>query len=395
MSCLEEPLFASTEQILTAATTPLHFFLGIGLLLINLLELDLKKTDYAHTARVGRTPEDAELAAKVEAKNKQLLELRVVLDKAQGDMNLHKNGMEVIKATPNSAAAVEAGSKPRARGKDKTLPLEDDYRQHDTDYKVAEKLFEKTEKTIEKSVDEMVKLWSGERASFEQSFYNLMLKFKFQRQVYHSGALNGNDIHKAFQPDATKEFSDLLRPRLGCNPIVDAEGKVTLEIFWSGSNDRADQTKELFSLYGEAASLHCRIEPLCAHELANFKSKSMRFATLFAKMYPLLEPTPKMHGFLYHAHDQMVLLGSTGMLSESVVESVHVMDNTLIRRFACVRDLEQNLVQRANAMWQLSCPTFQSVRELSNATAKRRRTRVNALSRSKRGLGVVGQLSCL
>ena len=51
-----------------------------------------------------------------------------------------------------------------------------------------------------------------------------MQEFKFQRQVYHSGALNGNDIHKAFQPKATKAFNDLLRPRLGCNPVVNADG---------------------------------------------------------------------------------------------------------------------------------------------------------------------------
>ena len=393
LSCLAEPLFACTEQIVSAATTPLHFFLGIGLLFINLLELDLKKTDYAHTARVGRKPEEPELAAKVEAKNKELVALRKTLDDAQGLMNEHANGMAVIAATPNSKAAVEAGSKARARGKDKTpLPLEEEYRQHHTEYAVASRLVDKTEKTIEKSVDELVKLWSSDRGSFEQSFYNLMQAFNFQRQVYHSGSLNGNDIHRAFQPTATKAFSHLLRPRLGCNTIVNAEGKVSLEIFSSGSHERADQTLELFSLYGAAASLHCRIEPLCEHELADFKSKTERIATLFAEMHPLLEPTPKMHGFLCHAHDQMDLLGSVGMLSESVVESVHVMDNTLIRRFACVRDLEQNLLQRAQAMWQLSCPTFQSVREFSDASAKRKRSRMNALSRKNRGLVMVGQI---
>ena len=104
------------------------------------------------------------------------------------------------------------------------------------------------------------------------------------------------------------------------------------------------------------------------------RSKSKQISG-FPKMHPMLEPTPKMHGFLCHAYEQMRLLGCVGLLSESVVESVHVMDNTLIRRFACVRDLEQNLIQRAQAMWQLSCPTFKSVREFSNASAKRKRSR--------------------
>ena len=68
------------------------------------------------------------------------------------------------------------------------------------------------------------------------------------------------------------------------------------------------------------------------------RSKSKQISG-FPKMHPMLEPTPKMHGFLCHAYEQMRLLGCVGLLSESVVESVHVMDNTLIRRFACVRDL--------------------------------------------------------
>ena len=87
MSCIEEPLIWSQEQILTLATTPLHFMLGIGLELFNKVEFDLKKSDYAHTKRVGRIPEEEELAVKVRAANAKLMEIRTKLQDVENDVN--------------------------------------------------------------------------------------------------------------------------------------------------------------------------------------------------------------------------------------------------------------------------------------------------------------------
>ena len=96
----------------------------------------------------------------------------------------------------------------------------------------------------------------------------------------------------------------------------------------------------LFSDYSDIASLHSRLEPLCPHELARFSMLTDRFAVRFAKMFPSVAPTPKMHGLLCHALQQLELLGAVAPLSESVVEGVHVQDNMLCRRFANVQDLE-------------------------------------------------------
>ena len=380
-SCLASPLIWCSENILTLATTPLHFNLGTGLQLINLLEMDLKRIDYSHTEKCGRKPDDEELAAKVKTANDKVLEVRIEFQKVESTIVNEAECMKVIEATAGSRAAVEAAAKPKRA---KPLPLENEYREHKAQHAAAVKLLNKTEKAIEKAIDELIKAWSGDRGSFEQSFYNLMQAFNFQRQVYHSGALNGNDIHRAFAPKAVKAFSDLLRPRLGCCPVVKPGGGVALELFFSGNDSRADNFFNLFSDYSEITSLHSRLEPVCSHELTRFSMLTERFAILFAKMFPAIAPTPKMHGLLVHAQQQLELLGAVGPLSESVVEGVHVQDNMLCRRFANVQDLEQSLRCRISAMWQLGCPTFKSVRDASDERAEKKRRRVNEAARKER-----------
>ena len=380
-SCIAKPLIWCSENILTFATTPLHFNLGTGLQLINLLEMALKRIDYSHTEQCGRTPDDQELAVKVKKANEKVLEVRIEFQNAEATAVNHAECIKIIEATAGSSAAVQAAAKPkRAR----PLPLENEYREHKVQHALAMKLITKTEKAIEKAIDELIKVWSGDRGSFEQSFYNLMQAFNFQRQVYHSGALNGNDIHRAFKPKAVKAFSDLLRPRLGCSPVVKPCGGVSLKLFFSGNNALADDYFNLFADYSEITSLHSRLEPVCPHELTRFSLLTKRFSLLFAKMFPGVAPTPKMHGLLVHAKQQLELLGAVGPLSESVVEGVHVQDNMLCRRFANVNDLEQSLRCRVSAMWQLGCPAFKSVRDASDERAEKKRRRVNQASRKER-----------
>ena len=359
--------------------------LGIGLELINKVEFELKKIDYAHTERVGRKPLDEELATKVAAASKHLVEQRTELEDAERDSSHHFNSMEVIEATQHSAGAVEAGRKAKSRARSYVpLPLEEEYRAHRVGYAAAVKASNKFEKAAEKALEELIKLWSGDRGPFEESFLRLMQDFNFQRQAYHSSALNGNDIHRAFQPDAVKAFSDLLRPRLGCCTIVQPDGQVKTELFFSGNDDRADQYFSLFSLYGEAASLHGRIEPLCDHEQARFRAIITQLATLYADMFPLSAPGPKLHAFLSHAADQIDALGGAGFLTEAVVESIHVIDNRMQRRDACIRDIEANLLCRMRHLWELSCPSFESVRDASDIRSDRKRRTINFGARKKR-----------
>eukprot|EP00966_Prymnesium_polylepis_P084315 1951634-Prymnesium_polylepis.1 len=58
-----------------------------------------------------------------------------------------------------------------------------------------------------------------------------------------------------------------------------------------------------------------------------------------------------MHKLLYHVLEQLLELRSCGMLHEGVVEAVHVVDNRMVLRFGCVRNLEQQVKCRLRAIW--------------------------------------------
>ena len=75
-------------------------------------------------------------------------------------------------------------------------------------------------------------------------------------------------------------------------------------------------------------------------------------------------------------------LGSSGMLHEGVVEAYHVLDNRLITRYACVKNLCEQLLCRAQSGWELaSAPSIKAVEE---AQQLRKRERRNLDSRTTR-----------
>eukprot|EP00965_Chrysotila_dentata_P040963 1357705-Pleurochrysis_carterae.AAC.1 len=103
-------------------------------------------------------------------------------------------------------------------------------------------------------------------------------------------------------------------------------------------------------------------------------------------MFPYKEPPPKMHGLCYHMAEQMKRLGGTGFLSESVVEAMHVVDNRMVTRYACVRNLEEQLKCRARAIWQLCNPHTTNIREKDNAISARKRAKLASVHRTGRFL---------
>eukprot|EP00965_Chrysotila_dentata_P013287 439139-Pleurochrysis_carterae.AAC.1 len=101
-------------------------------------------------------------------------------------------------------------------------------------------------------------------------------------------------------------------------------------------------------------------------------------------MFPGKEPPPKVHGLCYHMVQQMLRLGGTGFLSESVVEALHVVDNRMVMRYACVKGMEEQLRCRARAIWQLNNPATTNIRKVSMDNAARKRERHASAHRMRR-----------
>eukprot|EP00965_Chrysotila_dentata_P156610 5174767-Pleurochrysis_carterae.AAC.3 len=167
---------------------------------------------------------------------------------------------------------------------------------------------------------------------------------------------------------------DLLRPRI-VKVGSDADGGDDEEYITLGSHERSDEFLRLLTDFGSLCSLFMRKAPLCAHQVELFADTVQRFAFRYAAMFPGKEPPPKVHGLCYHMVQQMKRLGDTGFLSESVVEAIHVIDNCMVARYACVKNMEKQLRCRARAIWQLSNPNTSNIRDADDAKTARKRER--------------------
>ena len=266
--------------------------------------------------------------------------------------------------------------------------MEEEYRRHAQALKAANVQLKKAEVKVDKLEAENNSLWDDlQIGSRMTKLYDLMESCNLEKQAYFKGAMNGNDLKRLLTPEAIKLFTDLLRPNDTVHTdlslcMEDDTPRVCLSLLVTGSHARADDFLRLFSLFAFLLSLFARKTALCEHLIDQFERKLEPFAILFAEMFPSLEPIPKMHGLCYHMLEQMRRLGGTGILHEGVVEATHVVDNALIRRFCCVKNLEQQLECRARAAWQHSDPSgANNIRAVDQACDARKRERRGVGSR--------------
>eukprot|EP00965_Chrysotila_dentata_P246193 6207009-Pleurochrysis_carterae.AAC.3 len=384
-SCVEQPLvWAGRHMLDLISCTPLHFMLGITVDLVNCLEWELK----AYDATLRREFLDGQLAEELNSLAAEASRLKGEVLRWEGHLAHHRGSIEVIEATEGAAEAIKLGKKPPKRGRNYVpLPLESEYRSHLREVCDAESKLEQLATAIDTLQRKVVKVSSEDPGPFAQSFIDTMNQWNFQRQAYHSGALVGNDCQKVLQPHVTAALTDLLRPRLvPCDPLADAydeeDARTPYQIL--GSHARADAYASLLADFSILCSLFMRKAALCSHQIQLFSHKIALFAARYANMFPGKKPPPKVHGMNYHMRTQMDRLGTTGMLSESAVESMHVIDNRMVARYASVKNMEEQLRCRARAIWQLTNPNAVNIREADNANAARKRERHAAGHRMRR-----------
>ena len=375
---------------------PLHLFLGLALEQVNLLEAQLQELDALWASHKGRVLADAKVQAKlletrdkVEALKAELVQLAATADACTAAMEHIEEsdlGAEIVKRVKKSDGTLKPRSKAVAY-----VPLdrEDEYRKHLTELIAANTSIKQASAALKRSSAELLKLYSTEAGPFVRAFYTLMDSFNLQRQAYHSSALNGNDCHKIFRPHVSKQFAQLLAPRLTCEldvETVDGEATVRLSlknVNGIGDSKRAEDVGSLWLTLGEAASLWTRKEPLCEHEIHRFEDLAEQLAVDYARVYPGKQPLPKLHWLCYHVSEQMNWLGTSGMLHEGVVEALHVVDNRHVLRFSHVKNAEAFVLMRARAMWQQQCPRAINVRAMDQQRSNATRDRRNACIRSE------------
>ena len=76
------------------------------------------------------------------------------------------------------------------------------------------KLLEKELQVTQASYTNLQKDFNEKRGIFQTKFCNVMDNMKLQCQVYHSGALVGNDVHKSTKHESISNISTVFKPLL-------------------------------------------------------------------------------------------------------------------------------------------------------------------------------------
>ena len=78
----------------------------------------------------------------------------------------------------------------------------------------AEKLLEKELQVAQASYKNLQKDFNKKRGIFQTKFCNVMDNMKLQCQVYHNGALVGNNVHKLTKNENISNISTFFKPLL-------------------------------------------------------------------------------------------------------------------------------------------------------------------------------------
>ena len=399
-SCLHKPLiYFSGPSEGAFSLYPLHEMLGITLDLVNKQVALLKKLDAQWAAACGRTVGDAKLRKLIESKQAEITTLTAQTEHMAASIADLTAAMELITDNPDNAPAVKLAMGRKKKDEEGVVAQ---FRSLRTEMASLQKAFEKDQGILKAEHKALVELWSKDAGPFMRSLYSLFDSLRLERQAHHSNALTGNDCATVLLPHVATALSQLSVPRLvGCELSVGSPmpgetlPRVQLSFDTSlaskggiGDATASDNLESLLHILGESVSLWTRKEALCEHEIERFRALSLQFATEYADAFPDQEATPKLHTWMYHLTRQMGWLGGSGLFHEGVLESKHVRDNELVRRFRAIYDPEKNIQARLHAHHQSEAPDAMNIRLMDQERETRRRDHRNADTRLMREAAV-------
>ena len=230
----------------------------------------------------------------------------------------HKDSMLAIELTPGASEGVV---KALGRRTKRTLPFEEEYREHKESLAKVEKRIEAFGRKLEKAQRDEAALRQKTPGVFEHAFLDYQQSKSLHKAAFHNQNLVGNDIHAVFQPGAIEGFTALMRPAVQtvCKPSGVPDMPVQFRVGGAGSHNDADRTKKLWESFSAVKTMYSRVEPLCDHQRVDYRTKLIpRFATLYCDLYPEKPPTPKLHAITFHTTDQA---DAQARLTSSAIEA--------------------------------------------------------------------------
>jgi hypothetical protein len=257
-------------------------------------EETMKGYDAHLSSTLGLAESDELIMEELEELLRTAADLSAELVSAQNSRLHHQNSMRVIELTPGASDGVVKALRRRTK---RSLPFEEEYREHRESLAKIEKRVEACGRKLERVQRDEAVLRQKTPGIFEHAFLDYQQSKSLHKAAFHNQNLVGNDIHAVFQPGAIEGFTALMRPALQtvCKPSGVPDRPVQFGVGGAGSNKDADRTKKLWESFSAVKTIYSRVEPLCDHQRYEYRAKLIpRFATLYNELYPEKPPTPKL-----------------------------------------------------------------------------------------------------
>ena len=188
---------------------------------------------------------------------------------------------------------------------------------------------------------------------FQRRFSETLDSLKLKRQVYHKGALVGNDVNKLIQTRNIQKIVQVFKPTNIVN-MADGSPKIySNNIIMSRVSTLLHKLRGCYNLYSVS-------RPLCKHEVCFLKVRCASLGCWFPTTFKSSSLIRKFHVLTYHVPEKAERRKTVGMEAEHCSESIHPIVNKLNRTYATTQNVCERLKLVSKSQWLQSNATLKN-----------------------------------
>lgn len=193
------------------------------------------------------------------------------------------------------------------------------------------------------------------KGPFQKRLDCVLAEMNLKRQVYHKGALVGNDVAKILHSKKLQKIVKVFKPLQVS--LQNGQKKVFSD------NKTMNKVSTLLTKLSLCFQLYSPSTPLCRHEVAFLAVRCASFGRWFPVNFPNSNLLRKFHVLTFHVPEKAISKGTVGMEAEHCSESIHPVVNRLDRTYATVQNTCDRLALVAKSQWLQSNSTLTNFRK--------------------------------
>lgn len=276
---IHRPLKSTGKVIHVVGSMALHICLGVRKLAYDMFEAEIRKLDnelkgWGVEGLASLSKLQDKLYTANAAVEDSRLEYEATLPAQESHLEAEIKEMESLE-DDGDGWALRKNKGPKSKYKESC----DDAKEIQEKYAALKSQLASVVAAINNSRDEMhenEKKVKAIRAELNQHDGPLMVdvrellsELRLERQVYHSGAFNGNDLDKLYAVDVIHQLSSILAPRR-VRKVFCVNGTTFEASILFGSFEMAQKYCTLFHKLRQLKTLYRATRPLCKHEVRPF-----------------------------------------------------------------------------------------------------------------------------